>query len=107
MLFHEYIAREDGDEEKPRRLEVGYRRVRLPNHPDELRLVVVKGFGREPMMLLTNLRLKRSRKCIWHIVEAYLTRLADRGDDPLYEAELSAGGHPGLKYSRLQNMMVL
>jgi hypothetical protein len=45
MLFHEYIAREDGGEEKPLRLEVGCRRVLLPGRREELTLVVVKGFG--------------------------------------------------------------
>jgi len=43
MLFHEYIAREGGKEEKPLRLEIGYRRIWLSDHPQELRLVVVKG----------------------------------------------------------------
>jgi hypothetical protein len=52
--------------------------VRLPDkkHRDyPLYLVVVKGFGKKPMMLLTscpvNLHLKES---IWRIVEIYLTR---------------------------------
>ena len=107
MLFHEYIAREDGDGEKPRRLEVGYRRVRLPDHPDELGLVVVKGFGREPMMLLTNLRLKRSRKCIWHIVEAYLTRWRIEETIRFMKQSYQLEDIRVLKYSRLQNMMVL
>jgi hypothetical protein len=107
MLFHEYIAREDGDGEKPRRLEVGYRRVRLPDHQDELGLVVVKGFGREPMMLLTNLRLKRSRKCIWHIVEAYLTRWRIEETIRFMKQSYQLEDIRVLKYSRLQNMMVL
>jgi hypothetical protein len=107
MLFHEYIAREDGDGEKPRRLEVGYRRVRLPDHPDELGLVVVKGFGREPLMLLTNLRLKRSRKCIWHIVEAYLTRWRIEETIRFMKQSYQLEDIRVLKYSRLQNMMVL
>ncbi|MCX6561483.1 MAG: transposase [Candidatus Aminicenantes bacterium] len=107
MLFHEYIAREDGDGEKPRRLEVGYRRVRLPDHPDELGLVVVKGFGREPMMLLTNLRLKRSRKVIWHIVEAYLTRWRIEETIRFMKQSYQLEDIRVLKYSRLQNMMAL
>jgi hypothetical protein len=107
MLFHEYIAREDGEGEKPRRLEVGYRRVRLPDHPDELGLVVVKGFGREPMMLLTNLRLKRSRKVIWHIVEAYLTRWRIEETIRFMKQSYQLEDVRVLRYSRLQNMMAL
>ena len=36
-------------------IEFGAMPVRLPWRDEELRLVVVKGFGRKPMMLLTNL----------------------------------------------------
>jgi hypothetical protein len=49
--------------------------VRLPGRDYPLFLVVVKGFGKEPMMLLTscpvNLKVKEA---IWRIVEIYLTR---------------------------------
>ncbi|HQF98887.1 MAG TPA: transposase [Candidatus Aminicenantes bacterium] len=107
MLFDEYVAREDGDREKPRRLEVGYRRVRIPDHPDELGLVVVKGFGREPMMLLTNLRLRRSRKCIWHIVESYLTRWRIEETIRFMKQSYQLEDIRVLTYGRLQNMMAL
>lgn len=49
--------------------------VKLPDRGNPLFLVVVKGFGQKPMMLLThysvNTKLKES---IWRIVEIYLTR---------------------------------
>ena len=49
--------------------------VKLPGKDYPLFLVVVKGFGKKPMMLLTyhpvNTKLKES---IWRIVEIYLTR---------------------------------
>lgn len=49
--------------------------VKLPGRDYPLFLVVVKGFGKEPMMLLTscpvNLKVKEA---IWRIVEIYLTR---------------------------------
>ena len=49
--------------------------VRLPMHPEkELHMVVVEGFGREPMMLLTSLPADGSFKSQWRIVEAYLSR---------------------------------
>ena len=37
-------------------LACGLRKVRLPERREELTLVVVKGFGQEPLMILTNLR---------------------------------------------------
>jgi hypothetical protein len=49
--------------------------VKLPGKDYSLFLVVVKGFGKKPMMLLAhypvNMKLKES---IWRIVEIYLTR---------------------------------
>ena len=49
--------------------------MKLPDKDYPLFLVVVKGFGKKPMMLLTscplNLKVKES---IWRIVEIYLTR---------------------------------
>ena len=49
--------------------------VRLPMHPEkELHLVVVKGFGQDPMMLLTSLPVDGTFKSQWRIVEAYLSR---------------------------------
>lgn len=68
------IKYEDGKEEKKT---VFYNAlpVRLPGRDYPLFLVVVKGFGKEPMMLLTscpvNVKIKES---IWRIVEIYLTR---------------------------------
>jgi len=49
--------------------------VKLPKRPERLFLVVVKGFGQEPMMLLTSCDIRlRVKESIWQIVEIYLTR---------------------------------
>ena len=49
--------------------------VKLPNYEHPLYLVVVKGFGIKPMMLLTNCAVNiRKKESIWKIVEYYLTR---------------------------------
>ena len=49
--------------------------VKLPLYTHKLYMVVVKGFGEEPMMLLTSCRVERNRKeSIWRIVEYYLAR---------------------------------
>jgi hypothetical protein len=56
-----------------RSLDYGFRPVRLPNHPDvPLSLVVVRGLGEQPTMLLTNLPLRRHRDVLWWVVAAYL-----------------------------------
>ena len=49
--------------------------IRLPMHPDkELHLVVVKGFGKDPMMLVTSLPIDGSFKSQWRVVQGYISR---------------------------------
>jgi len=49
--------------------------VRLPGRHERLFMVVVKGFGQEPMMLLSNCGINlRAKESVWRIVEVYLTR---------------------------------
>jgi hypothetical protein len=68
------IKYEDGKEEK---ITVSYNAVpvRLPGKEYPLFLVVVKGFGKAPMMLLTSCPVNlKTKETIWRIVEIYLTR---------------------------------
>jgi hypothetical protein len=74
MNYIETIVKETREGEKVYKLEFGARTVRLPESEQPLSLVVVKGFGSEPLMLLTNVRVRKSRKSVWKIVEAYLSR---------------------------------
>ena len=49
--------------------------VRLPDIKDKLlHIVVVKGFGQKPMMLLTSLANTTTRKDLWQVVSGYITR---------------------------------
>jgi hypothetical protein len=49
--------------------------VKLPKHTYPLFLVVAKGFGKEPMMLLTSYPVRtKIKEAIWRIIEIYLTR---------------------------------
>jgi hypothetical protein len=68
------IKYEDGKEEK---ITVSYNAVpvRLPGKEHPLFLIVVKGFGKAPMMLLTSCPVNlKTKETIWRIVEIYLTR---------------------------------
>jgi len=68
------IVYEDG-KEKRRKLQYNAVEVRLPGYDNRLYLVVVKGFGAEPMALLTSCQVNRKNKeSIWRIVEYYLAR---------------------------------
>lgn len=74
LFYRERVIREEGKKEKIYFLEFGSRSVKLLGREERLYLVVVRGFGQEPMMLLTNQRVKKSRKSLWRIIELYITR---------------------------------
>lgn len=56
-------------------LEYGSTTVALPEYPDDwYTLVIVKGFGKTPMLLLTNKDISINKEQVWQIVDIYLTR---------------------------------
>jgi hypothetical protein len=65
----EFVTDEQGTNRR-RRVQVGWQWVKLPEWDHKLRLVVIKGFGEKPMMLLADVQDKTPRE----ILEIYLTR---------------------------------
>jgi hypothetical protein len=61
-------------ERKVYHISFGYMPVKLPNHDDQLYMLVVEGFGNIPMMLLTTKPLKRKRKVLYRVLGYYLKR---------------------------------
>jgi len=55
-------------------ISLGYEPVKLPFSDEQLYLVVVKGYGGRPLMLLTNLRVMDLDVSIERILHIYLTR---------------------------------
>ena len=75
MPYREVVKFDHHGEEKRVTVEFGVVPVRLPDIPDRLlHMVVVRGFGKKPMMLLTTLAQDTSRKALWQVVEGYVTR---------------------------------
>ena len=65
----------DDGKEKRRAVKYNAVAVKLPDYAHKLFLVVVKGFGLKPMMLLTSCPVNiRKKESIWKIVEYYLAR---------------------------------
>ncbi len=82
--------------------------VRLPMHPGkELHMVVVKGFGREPMMLITSLPVSGSFESQWRIVDAYISRW--RVEETIRFVKQSYGFENirVMSYARIRNMASL
>ena len=74
LPYAERVLKEQQGKEKQYYIEFGFRKVQLPHRCEPLYLVVVKGFGEEPLMLLTTVPMRKKRSLLWWAVEAYLTR---------------------------------
>lgn len=69
-------ARLEGKEDKRTKtynVKFGYKRVFLPNGKVELTMVVVKGFGKEPMILLTNVEVRNKYEAL-QVIKYYISR---------------------------------
>lgn len=88
------------------RLSFGSLRVKLPFSDNLLTLIVVKGFGNKPMMLLSTEPV-RYREQLWDTVQIYLARW---GVEELIRFKKQAFDLENIRvmgYKSLQNMMIL
>jgi len=75
MRYREVVAFDHHGAERRVTIEFGVVPVRLPDIPGRLlHMVVVRGFGQKPMMLLTTLAKTTTREALWQVVEGYITR---------------------------------
>jgi len=107
MLYAETVVKVDDGKEKVYHLAFGYRNVKLPERPEELGLLVVRGFGAEPMMLLTTEPLRKSRKALWRLVRSYIRRWAIEETIRYIKQSYELEDVRVLNYRSLQNLMPL
>ncbi len=101
------VQKKEG-EEKTFIIDFGFLPVRLPECPDRpMWLVVVKGLGKKPLMLLTTEAMRRNRKVIGWAVEAYLTRWRVEDTIRFIKQSYDFEDIRVLTYSRLKNMATL
>jgi hypothetical protein len=70
-------------------------------------LVVVKGFGQKPLMLLTTQTMRRNRQVIWWVVSAYLTRWRVEDTIRFIKQSYNLEDIRVMNYQRLKNMAAL
>jgi len=70
-------------------------------------LACVRGFGQDPMMLLTDLRVTKSRKSLWRIIELYLTIWRIEETIRFIKQSYQVEDIRLLTYQRLQNIMAI
>jgi len=106
--YAETIVKEKNGEESCYTLEFGSVPVRLPQWPEfKLWLVVVKGFGKEPMLVLTTEPMRKSRKVLWWAVESYLTRWKVEETIRFIKQSYDLENIRVLGYDSIRNMAVL
>jgi len=102
------ILKEEEGKEKVYFIHFGFLPVRLPECADRpLWMVVVKGLGKKPLMILTTEPMRRNRKVIWWVVEAFLTRWRVEDTIRFIKQSYDFEDVRVLTYQRLKNMAVL
>lgn len=102
------IIKEEDGKEKTYFIDFGFVPVRLPECPERpLWLVVVKGFGKTPLMILTTEPMRRNRKVLWWAVEAYLTRWRVEDTIRFIKQSYDFEDIRVMTYDRLKNMATL
>ena len=95
LPYAERVVREKDGKETVFTIEFGYLTVRLPEFPSvQLYLVVIKGFGAEPMMLLTTELMRKNLEVLWWALDAYITRWRIEETIPFHQTKLSDRGCP-------------
>lgn len=106
-VYADTVVKEEKGEEKTYRLEYGYRPVKLPGRDEQLYLVVVRGYRDEPMLLLTDIPVRKNRNVLWRIVSGYLTRWLIEETIRFIKQSYSLEDIRVLKYERLRNLVAL
>jgi len=107
IVYAETIVKEVQGEEKTYHIEYGFRCVKLPGRNDPLYLVVIKGLGGTPMMLLTNVTAKKNRNKLWFIVRSYLSRWLVEETIRFIKQSYHLEDIRVLNYERLKNLVAL
>ena len=88
-------------------LRFGFRRVKLPERSEVLYLLVIHGFGQEPLMLLTTEPLRATHQCLWYWVRAYTKRWAIEETIRHIKTSYDLENVRVLTYQGLRNLMAL
>ncbi|MGH8531085.1 MAG: transposase [Nevskiales bacterium] len=107
MRYAERIVRGESGEQKSVRIEYGFRRVQLPGRAEPLGLVVVRGLGEEPLLLLTSVAVRASRRSLWQIVSGYFTRWLVEEVIRFIKQSYRLEELRVLDYERLRNLVAL
>ena len=102
------VVKIDKGQEKSYELHYGAEPIRLPKRTEKLWLVVIAGFGEQPIMLLANLKLRaRDSESLWWAAQIYWTRWKIEETFRFVKQSYNLEDIRVLKYQRLKNLVVL
>lgn len=108
LRYQARIVKIQDGQEKVYDLHYGVERIRLVGRAEPLQLVVVAGFGEEPILLLTNaLEGARDSQSLWWIAQIYLTRWKIEETFRFIKQSYNLEDIRVMKYQRLKNLVVL
>jgi hypothetical protein len=108
LRYQARIVKIEDGQEKTYDLRYGVEPIRLVGRDERLHLVVVAGFGEEPMLLLTNaLAGARDSQSLWWIAQIYLTRWKIEETFRFIKQSYNLEDIRVMKYQRLKNLVVL
>lgn len=105
--FQQTIVKMDDGKEKTYNLTFGFKKVFFPGRDEPLNMIVVRGFGQKPMMLLTTESLTRSHRALWRLIKAYMRRWAIEESIRFVKQSYELEDVRVLSYRSLQNLMPL
>lgn len=104
--YRQRFVRQHGHEERILDLRMGSTPVKWKNG-EPLTLVIVEGLGKKPLLLLTTLKVGRSQRSHWRIVESYLARWRVEETIRFLKQSYQLEDIRLLRYERLRNMVAL
>jgi Transposase DDE domain len=108
LRYQVRIVKLQNGHEKIYDLRYGLERIRLVGRDEPLPLVVVAGFGEEPIWLLTNARDgARDSPSLWWIAQIYLTRWKMEETFRFLKQSYNLEDIRVMTYQRLKNLVVL
>jgi len=106
--YSELIIKIKNGKEEKYRISYGYVQVRLPEKQKvPLYMLVVKGFGEKPMMLLTTIPLRRNRRVLKYVLQSYIKRWSVEETIRYLKQSYDFENIRVMTYTRLRNMATL
>ena len=106
--YSDLIVKIKNGKEEKHRISYGYVQVRLPEKQTvPLYMLVVKGFGKKPMMILTTLPLRRNRRVLNQILQSYIKRWSIEETIRYLKQSYDFENIRVLTYTRLKNMAAI